>query len=94
MEIEDYKCLLPLSKNDEDLCPLGIAVSLNSQNQVKIEKMNITQPPSPMVILLTDNGLVVVYYALNLEAISKLICVPAAKLPFKNISSIQPGRLK
>lgn len=93
VEIEDYKCMLPLSKNDEDLCPLGIAVNYNSHTPVKLEKLDM-QPPSPLVFVLADNGLLVTYYAINLDSAGKSICVAAAKMPFKNLmgSSVVPNQ--
>lgn len=91
LEIEDYKCLVPLSKSDEDLCPLGMAVNFTSQSSVKLEKLDM-QPPSPMVFLLSDNGVLTTYYAINLASAGKSICVPAAKMAFKNIAPAQLPR--
>lgn len=83
--------MLPLSKSDQDLCPLGIGVNFNCQNQVKLDKFDL-QPPSPMVLILADNGLLVTFYAVNMDARNKSICVPPSKMQQKNFSQsvIQP----
>lgn len=88
LEIEDYRCQVPLSNDSMDLCPLGMVVNFNCKSQVKLDKLDL-QPPSPMVIILSDNGLLITYFVINLDSSNASICIPPSKMQFKSIPSMQ-----
>lgn len=88
LEIEDFKCSLPLSKNDEEVFPTGIAVNFNCTKQINFDKFD-TQPACPILLMMTNKGTLVTFFVINLESTNKSICYPPEKLQLKNI---QPGR--
>jgi len=75
-----------LTSKDEELYPVGMAVSYNILNEIEFENFG-TQPASPLVLLLTDNGLLITFYAINLNSIKHSICYAPNKLAFKEATS-------
>ena len=82
MEIENFRCTLPLNANDEEMFPLGFVVNYNTRKQIEFENFG-NQPPSPLVLILTDTGILTTFFAINRQT-NQSICYESKALQFKN----------
>lgn len=87
LEIEEFRCTLPLTNDNNDMFPVGFAINFNSRNTINFETYG-EQQPCPLVLALADTGVLMTFYAINLESSNKSICKVPKKLQFK---SIQPA---
>ena len=71
---------LPLA-DDNDLFPLGFGINFNTKNDIDFGNYG-PQTASPLVMAITDNGCLVTFYAINIEAKNKSICYHAGNLPY------------
>jgi len=69
-----------------------MAISYNIRNEIEFGNFG-TQPASPMVLLLTDNGLLVTFNAINLNAKKQSICYAANKMTFKETTPVGMSNL-
>ena len=73
LDIENYRLAIPVSENDEEAFPIGFDVSYNCRNQISFDNYG-TQPASPLVLILTNEGLLVSFFAINFDSKTKSIC--------------------
>ena len=73
---------MPLNPADEDSFPVGFGVSFNLQKNVDFANFG-TFAPSPLVLMLSNDGLLATFYAINRQSGSQSICQTAMKMPFK-----------
>lgn len=92
LDIEEYRCTLPLRNDNDDMFPVGFGISLNSKNSIDFGNYG-KQAPSPLVLILTDSGQLATFFAINLKT-DKPICVEAKKLQFKNIQPPVPSSIE
>ena len=83
LDLENYRCSLPLNTNDEEMFPLGLIVSYNMRKQIEFETQ--LQPPSPLVLILTDTGILGTFFAVNRQS-NQSICYDAKAIPFRTYS--------
>jgi hypothetical protein len=74
--------------------PLGFALNTNSRRRVELGTFG-EQPPSPLVLLLTDTGLLVTFYLINMQSKDRSVCVEARPMKYRqpppSLASQQPG---
>jgi hypothetical protein len=80
-EIEDYRCTLPLSGED-DIFPIGFGLSFNTKSTIDFGNFG-KQPQSPLLFILTDTGLLVTFFAINLDYKNKSICYESKQMAYK-----------
>ena len=81
IEIEEYRCTLPLD-GETDVFPVGFGLSFNMKNKFDFGRLG-DHPPSPLVFILTDSGLLVTFFAVNMDFKNKSICYEPKQLAFK-----------
>jgi len=81
VEIEDYRCNIPLSSEDQDQFPIGFDTNFNCQNTIEFENYG-DQPASPLTLILTDTGFLCGFYVINLDSKKKSICYAPKKLTY------------
>lgn len=82
LDIEDFRCSLPLTKSDDEQFPLGFGVSLNTKTPIEFGTFG-KQPASPLVLFLTNMGNLETYYMINLQSKDRSICVEAKQIKYK-----------
>ena len=90
LEIEDFRCSLPLNEQDDDVFPIGLGVNFNCANPIDFANHG-KQPASPLVLILNDEGFLSTFFAVNLDAKNKSACKPASPMKYvAQAPSVQP----
>jgi hypothetical protein len=76
---------IPVNENDEEAFAIGFDVSYNCKNQIAFDNYG-TQPASPLVLILTNEGLLVTFFAINFDSKNKSICQESK--PMRYVPSI------
>ena len=90
LEIDNYRCSLPLNSQDEEMFPLGLSVSYNIRNQIELESYGIQQP-SPLILILTDCGHLATFFAINRQS-KNSICFEPKIMQFKSYTTSKKGK--
>jgi hypothetical protein len=90
LEIEEFRCSLPLNDQDDDVFPIGFCVNFNCTNPIDFANHG-KQPASPLVLILNDEGFLSTFFAVNLDARNKSACKPASPMKYvAQAPSVQP----
>jgi len=89
LEIENYRCSLPLNSQDEELFPLGLSISYNIRNPIEFENFG-TQQPSPLILVLTDCGYLASFFVINRQS-KNSICYEPKMMQLKCYNTTKKG---
>ncbi|XP_053380901.1 nuclear pore complex protein Nup214-like isoform X2 [Mercenaria mercenaria] len=70
----------PLTDDYADTYPMGFAVDFSSQTPIPLGDEK-THPPSPLMLILSTEGLILPYHMMYMHQSAPAICVPAQALP-------------
>ncbi|XP_077140813.1 nuclear pore complex protein Nup214 isoform X2 [Ranitomeya variabilis] len=83
---------LPVSDNNDDTLPMGAVVSYTSQLSVFVNEEKIL-PPTPILLLLSTDGVLSSFHMINLNPGVKPLTVKAERLPMEGERAIRPAAL-
>ncbi|XP_067662377.1 nuclear pore complex protein Nup214-like isoform X2 [Haliotis asinina] len=69
---------LPLTDKHLDSFPMGVTLTMGCQTEIKLGEK--THPPSPILLMLSTDGLLVPYYLLNFNTSAPSLIVPLEQL--------------
>ncbi|CAJ0944208.1 unnamed protein product [Ranitomeya imitator] len=81
---------LPVSDNNDDTLPMGAVVSYTSQLSVFVNEDKIF-PPTPILLLLSTDGVLSSFHMINLNPGVKPLTVKAERLPMEGERAIRPA---
>ncbi|XP_077140814.1 nuclear pore complex protein Nup214 isoform X3 [Ranitomeya variabilis] len=81
---------LPVSDNNDDTLPMGAVVSYTSQLSVFVNEEKIL-PPTPILLLLSTDGVLSSFHMINLNPGVKPLTVKAERLPMEGERAIRPA---
>ncbi|XP_061783447.1 nuclear pore complex protein Nup214 isoform X1 [Nerophis lumbriciformis] len=83
---------LPVTENDEDTLPLGLAIDYTNQQQIRISD-DKTLPSAPTLLMLSTEGVLCPFALLNHNAGVKQLISPCAALTAEGERLPKPGAL-